>query len=181
MLHGEEGQCRIELNARMIFREGWTRRTKKPFESMIGTLLHEMCHAYVYVRSPHHIEPGDGHGELFGTRIAVVHDRALRILGLWAIERGEKHRQNHFFMPGCLEGQSDQQGSRKSVSGGNKSLNGKQESIGKSDSSGKRKDRQKAVNDKKAGGKFEAGASSTKPKRGRKDSNWQEDPACVVM
>ena len=148
---------------------------------MIGTLLHEMCHAYVYVRSPHHIEPGDGHGELFGTRIAVVHDRALRILGLWAIERGEKHRQHHFFMPGCLEGQSDQQGSKRSDSGGKKRVSGKQESIGKSNRSGKRKDGQKAVSDKKVEAKPEAGTFSIKPKSGRKDSNWQEDPACIMM
>ena len=155
--------------------------TKNPFESMIGTLLHEMCHAYVNVRSPHHVQPGDGHDELFGTRIAVVHDRALRILGLWAIERGEKHRQHHFFMPGCLEGQSDRQGGKGSDSGGKKRVSGKQESKGKSGSSGKQKDGQKADTDKKAGGKLEANISSKKPKRGRKDSDWHNGPACLMM
>ena len=165
----------------MIFREGWTTRTKNPFESMIGTLLHEMCHAYMNVRSPHDLEPGDGHGELFGTRIAVVHNRALRILGLWAIERGEKHRQHHFFMPGCLEGQSDQQDSIGTFSGGRKRVSGKQEGSGKSSSSGKRKDGKKADPHDKAGGKSEAGASSIKPKRGREDSDWQKGPACLMM
>ena len=135
----------------------------------------------MYVRSPHHVEPGDGHGELFGTRIAVVHKRALRILGLWAIERGEKHRQHHFFMPGCLEGQSDQQGGKGSVSGGKKRVSGKQESNGKSSSSGKRKDGQMVDTGKKAGAKSEAVASSIKPKRGRKDSDWQKGPACLMM
>ena len=179
-LRGEEGQCRIELNASMIFREGWTTRTKNPFESMIGTLLHEMCHAYVNVRSPHHVEPGDGHGELFGTRITVVHNRALGILGLWAIERGEKHRQHHFFMPGCLEDQSDRQPGKGSVSGGKNRDSVKQESKGKSSRSGKRKAGQRVDNDTKAGVKSEAGASSAKPKRGPKDSDWQ-GPACLMM
>ena len=165
----------------MIFREGWTKRTKNPFESMIGTLLHEMCHAYMNVRSPHDLEPGDGHGELFGTRIAVVHNRALRTLGLWAIERGEKHRQHHFFMPGCLEGQSDQQGSKGTFSGGKRRASGKQEGSVKSSSSGKRKDGQKADPHDKARGNSEAGASSIKPKRGREDSDWQKSPACLMM
>ena len=148
---------------------------------MIGTLLHEMCHAYVYVRSPHHIEPGDAHGDLFGTRIAVVHDRALRILGLWAIERGEKHRQHHFFMPGCVDGQSDRRGSKGSDSGGKKRVSEKQKETGKSDISGKRKEGQKAVKDKKAGGTSETGHSSIKLKRERKDSDRQTDPACLMM
>ena len=165
----------------MIFKEGWTTRTKNPFESMIGTLLHEMCHAYVNVRSPHQEEPGDGHGELFGTRIAVVHNRALRILGLWAIERGEKHRQHHFFMPGCLEGQSDHQRSEGPASGGKKGVSGKQGSNDKKNSSSKRKDEQKADTGKKAGGKPEAGASSTKPKRVRQDSDLKKSPACLMM
>ena len=165
----------------MIFTEGWTTRTKNPFESMIGTLLHEMCHAYVNVRSPHEVEPGDGHGELFGTRIAVVHNRALRILGLWAIERGEKHRQHHFFMPGCLEGQSDQQGGNGSVSGGKKRVSGKQESNGKSSTGGKPRDGQKVDTGKKAIAKSEPGASSKKPKRTRKDSDWQNSSACLMM
>ena len=178
---GEKGQSRIELNATIIFREGWTKRTKNPFESMIGTLLHEMCHAYEYVRSPKDVEPGDGHGQLFGTRIAVVHDRALRLLGLWAIERGEKHRQHHFFMPGCLKGQRDRRRSKRSDSDGKKRVSGKQEGAGKSDSSGKRKDGQTAVNDNMAGVKSETDHSSIKPKKGRKDSDWQKDPGCLMM
>ena len=108
--HQRRAHSRIQLNARMIFKEAWTKRTPKPFESMIGTLLHEMCHAYENVRSPHDREQGSsGHGRLFGTRIAVVHTRAERLLGLWAIEHGEPHRQHHFFMPGCMDGRSEDQ------------------------------------------------------------------------
>ena len=146
---------------------------------MIGTLLHEMCHAYANVRSPH--EPDDGHDELFGTRIAVVHDRALRILGLWAIGRGEEHRQHHFFMPGCSEGQSDGQGGKVSVFGVMKRANGKQESIGNLSSSGKQKDGQRSDVGEKAPAKSEAGASSNKPKRGREDSDGRKGTACLMM
>ena len=170
---GEEGQCRIKLNASMIFKEAWTQRTRNPFESMMGTLLHEMCHAYEGVRSPHDIEPGnDGHGKLFATRIAVVHKRALQILGLWAIERGEPYKQYHFFMPGCLEGSEGYKGSSQ-VDGGRKNVTGKEENNGKPGSSGKRRDAQKNGSGKKAGGK--PGAGGMKPKRQHKGSD------CVIM
>ena len=178
---GEEGQCRIHLNADMTFKQAWTKRTPNPFESMIGTLLHEMCHAYEDVRSPRDIESGDGHGKLFGTRITVVHKRALRILGLWAIERGEVHRQHHFFMPGCLEGQNDDHGSEGYagnwyVDGGKKQVSGMHESNGKSGSSDKRKDGLGENNKAKKGdGSSKAGGSSKKPKRQPKRTD------CVMM
>lgn len=164
---GEEGQCRIKPNAGMIFKEAWTQRTRNPFESMMGTLLHEMCHAYESVRSPHDIEPGnDGHGKLFATRIAVVHKRALQILGLWAIERGEPYKQYHFFMRGCLEGSVGYKGSSQ-VDGGRKIVKAEEEYNGKSGSSGQRSDPQKMDPGKKAGGR--------KPKRQHKGSD------CVIM
>lgn len=157
-------QCRIELNARMIFREGWTRRTPHPFESMIGTLLHEMCHAYERVRSPYDIEPGEGHGKFFGTRIAVVHKRALRILGLWAIEDGEEHRQHHFF-PGCGEGWRSKPDDEK--------YRGKNDDY--YDKSGKRSDGLKVGGAKKNGINSKASSTKTKQKRNPKGSD------CVIM
>ena len=175
--HGEEGQCRIKLNASLIFKEGWTQGTRNPFESMIGTLLHEMSHAYEDVRSPHDIEPGDGgHGKLFETRIAVVHKRALQILGLWAIERGEPYKQYYFFMPGCLDGRRDPHGkekykARSPVDGGRKDTSGKKESNGKSSGSGKRSEALKKDSGKKVG----------KPKRQHKGSDWQGGADCLVM
>ena len=178
---GEEGQCRIHLNADMIFKQAWTKMTPNPFESMIGTLLHEMCHAYEGVRSPRDIESGDGHGKLFGTRIAVVHKRALRILGVWAIGRGEVHRQHHFFMPGCLEGQDDDHSSEGYagnwyVDGEKKMVSATHESNGKSGSSDKGKDGLGESNKaKKTDGSSKAGGSSKKPKRQPKSTD------CVMM
>lgn len=165
----------------MIFKQAWTKRTPNPFESMIGTLLHEMCHAYEDVRSPRDIESGDGHGKLFGTRIAVVHKRALRILGLWAIERGELHKQHHFFMPGCLEGQKDDHDSEGHSGnwygdGGNGKVSGKHGSNGKFGSSDKRKDGlTKNDKGKKGDGSSKAGGSSKKSKRQPKRTD------CVIM
>ena len=165
----------------MIFKKGWTTKTKNPFESMIGTLLHEMCHAYENVRSPHDLEPGDGHGELFGTRIAVVHKRALRILGLWAIERGEKHRQHYFFMPGCFEGQNDKYGSKDYVYCGKKRVRVRKEGNGKLHASGKRRDGQKADSGKKVGGKCDADGSLVKTMRQHNKWDWQKGPTCLIM
>lgn len=170
---GEEGQCRIKLNASMIFREAWTQRTRDPFESMMGTLLHEMCHAYESVRSPHDIEPGNGgHGKLFGTRIAVVHKRALQILGLWAIERGEPYKQYHMFMPGCLEG-SEEYKSSGQVDGSREKAKGKEENNGKISSSGKCSDAKGNSSGKKAGRRSEPG--------GRKPRRQHKGTDCVIM
>lgn len=170
---GEEGQCRIELNASMIFKEAWTQKTRDPFESMMGTLLHEMCHAYENVRSPYDIEPvSDGHGKLFASRIAVVHKRALQILGLWAIERGEPYKQYHLLMPDCLEG-SEEYKDTSQVDGGRKNVKGKEENNGKCGSSGEQSDAQKTGTGKKAEGRSEAGGM--KPKRLHKGSD------CVIL
>lgn len=60
----------------------------------MGTLLHEMCHAYDTVRCPTAKEvegDGCGHDEHFGTRINVVHQRARRIMGIGAIEPYEPY------------------------------------------------------------------------------------------
>lgn len=94
---GERGQCRIILNAEAIFSR--TSRTD-PFESMMGTLLHEMVHAYDYVRCPSAQElAGDGHRHdaHFSTRLSVIHDRAGNLLRLRVIEEGEDYRQLIFF------------------------------------------------------------------------------------
>lgn len=94
---GERGQCRIVLNAEAIF----SRNSRKdPFTRMMGTLLHEMVHAYDYARCPTAQElDGDGmrHDAHFGTRIRVVHDRAERLLRLRVIEEGEPYKQKIFF------------------------------------------------------------------------------------
>ncbi len=94
---GEQGQCRIVLNAEAIFSSYFQ---KDPFGRMMGTLLHEMVHAYDYVRCPAAQElDGDGlrHDAHFGTRISVVHDRAERLLRLRVIEEGEPYEQKIFF------------------------------------------------------------------------------------
>ena len=97
-----EGRCHIRLNASIIFRRAWERPGQaEPWQQMIGTLLHEMCHAYEYVRSPRDKEPDDGskgHGRLFCTRISVVHKRALRMLGMFAISRHKDYKQHHEFI-----------------------------------------------------------------------------------
>ena len=94
---GERGQCRIVLNAETLFSRTapW-----EPVERMIGVLLHEMVHAYDHVRCPDAQElDGDGrrHDAHFETRISVVHERAVRLLGLRVIEEDERYRQKIFF------------------------------------------------------------------------------------
>ena len=184
------GFSRIQLNAHMIFKEAWSRRTPAPFESMIGTLLHEMCHAYEQVRSPQDWEDtsGDGHGRLFGTRIAVVHARALRLLGLWAIERGEPHRQHHFLMPGCMDGRSDEQiggedefeDSGYVDSGKNGAVEKGESRSGKFGSSDKRADGKK----KESSGKR---AEDEKAEKKRREEAWKKlnkrpkGTVCVIM
>ncbi|KAL9135670.1 MAG: hypothetical protein Q9175_003133 [Cornicularia normoerica] len=157
-----KGQCHIRLNASMIFQNAGTERLRRnPFEQMIGTLLHEMCHAYEMVRSPRDPEPDDGslsHGKLFGTRISVVHKRALRILGLWAMESWESHRQNHIFIPYCDESQKDDRGSGE-----------------KHNSSGKGSGGERQGSSGKQGGSSTAGGASFRPKRPHKGTD------CVIM
>ena len=90
---GEVGQCRIKLNARTILVDP---STDTPFKTMFGTMLHEMCHAYEFVRClANDCDPGDGHDEYFRTRIHAVHRRAWHLLGLWAIDKRESYRKDH--------------------------------------------------------------------------------------
>ena len=91
---GEMGQCRIYLNAKTILLDP---STDTPFKTMFGTLLHEMCHAYEHIRCfPEECDPGDGHDKHFRTKIHAVHRRAYHLLGLWAIDKRESYRQDHF-------------------------------------------------------------------------------------
>lgn len=89
----EHGKCLIRLNADLHLRQD----NEDPLRAMFGTLLHEMCHAYKAVRCGRSHTERRGHDRFFGTRIAVVHKRALRCLGLWAIGKDESYRQYHFF------------------------------------------------------------------------------------
>ena len=91
---GEKGQCRVYLNAKTILLDP---STDIPFKTMFGTLLHEMCHAYEHVRcSPEECDLGDGHDKHFRTKIHAVHRRAYHVLGLWAIDKRESYRKDHF-------------------------------------------------------------------------------------
>ena len=109
-----DGRCHIRLNATIIFRLGWKNPgDPEPWQQMIGSLLHEMCHAYEVVRSPLQKEPPDGskgHGPLFNTRISVVHKRALRMLGMFAISRHKNYKQFHGFVPYADMRQQDERG-----------------------------------------------------------------------
>ena len=91
---GESGQCRMKLNAKTILLDP---STDTPFKTMFGTMLHEMCHAYEHIRcSPEECDPGDGHDKHFRTKIHAVHRRAHHLLGLWAIDKRESYRKDHF-------------------------------------------------------------------------------------
>lgn len=75
------GQCRIRLNAKAILLQRWSKVGKNSVACMFGTLLHEMCHAYDFVRCPKQKIGVDGHDEIWQTMIGVIHDRCRRILG----------------------------------------------------------------------------------------------------
>lgn len=91
---GESGQCRVKLNAKTILLDP---STEVPFKTMFGTMLHEMCHAYEHVRCfPEECDQGDGHEKHFRTKIHAVHRRAYHLLGLWAIDKRESYRKDHF-------------------------------------------------------------------------------------
>ena len=94
MRPSKPGKCLIKLNADLHLRQS---HEVDPLRLMFGTLLHEMCHAYQTVRCGYIPVKRPGHDEFFGTRIAVVHERAMRVLGLWAIGKNEPYRQYHFF------------------------------------------------------------------------------------
>ncbi len=88
----KRGEVQIVLNAALIFNG-----ERPPLELMISTLLHEMCHAVEYVRCRHPYPPGGlSHDIHFETRVSVVHERAMRILGVGAVDEREGFRQRHW-------------------------------------------------------------------------------------
>lgn len=95
----ERGKCLILLNADSHLREEHS-RDEDPLRRIFGTLLHEMCHAYEVVRCGHSCSQASNKrcssDKLFSTRIAVVHERAVRVLGLWAVGEDELYVQCHF-------------------------------------------------------------------------------------
>lgn len=90
----ERGKCLIKLNADILLRRS---DEEDPLRFILGTLLHEMCHAYDMIRCGSSRIKRRGHDEFFSTTIAVVHKRAMRVLGVWAIGEDELYRQYHFF------------------------------------------------------------------------------------
>ena len=56
-----------------------------------------MVHAYEHVRCTKGSGWRDCHDEYFSTKIDVVHQRALRTLGINAIGQWETYRQSHWF------------------------------------------------------------------------------------
>ena len=95
-LRRKRGKCLIKLNADLHLLRY---QTEDPLRTMFSTLLHQMCHAYKGVRCEYGRVKRRGHDEHFGTRLAVIHQRAMRVLGLWAIAKNELYRQYHF-LPG---------------------------------------------------------------------------------
>ena len=94
----ERGKCLILLNADLHLRED--SQDEDPLRRIFGTLLHEMCHAYGIVRCGYSYSQVSnkrrGYDEFFSTRIAIVHKRALRVLGLWAVGEDALYVQYHF-------------------------------------------------------------------------------------
>ena len=105
------GSCHIKLSAEAILLQKWTKVGKNPVATMFGTTLHEMCHAYEFVRCPHEALRGGAHGKHFSTKIGVIHDRAVRILGTWAVEDWEPYKQQ-LFLP-----KEGEKGRKESMSG----------------------------------------------------------------
>ncbi|CAD6566676.1 MAG: hypothetical protein ASARMPREDX12_008790 [Alectoria sarmentosa] len=106
------GSCHIKLSAEAILLQKWTKVGKNPVATSFGTTLHEMCHAYEFVRCPHEALRGGAHGKHFSTKIGVIHDRAIRILGTWAVEDWEPYKQQ-LFLP-----KEGEKGRKESISGG---------------------------------------------------------------
>ena len=101
-LPDKRGKCLIRLNADLLLLQQ-DYEDDDPLRLILATLLHEMCHAYRLVRcgqqSPLVKKKRCSHDAYFGTMIAVVHERAMRFWGLWAIGRDEVFIQTHF-LPG---------------------------------------------------------------------------------
>lgn len=87
-LRSESGQTRIVLNAKAHF----LGQKESPFKHMICCLLHEMCHAFSSVRCS---VPDGGHGQHFQTRVSIIHQRAVEILGMHAMHGWEHYVQHH--------------------------------------------------------------------------------------
>lgn len=95
---GCRGQCRIMLDAEMIFLVD-ARGHPSTLRLMLSTLLHEMCHAFEHIRCAYRFIEGDGHDDHFGTRINCLHRRAMAILGgVPALDEGEGYVQHHFYV-----------------------------------------------------------------------------------
>lgn len=92
----EHGKSLITLNADYFLRNN---REDDPLRHIYCTLLHEMCHAYQKVRCGPGRVKRRGHDDFFGTLITVVHQRAMRVLGMPAINKYEPYIQCHF-LPG---------------------------------------------------------------------------------
>lgn len=118
-IYHRPGQCRIQMNAEdVLLPRNWKSLGWNPVAIMFGVLLHEMCHAYQMARCP--IEAWrshDGHDSHFQTQICVVHDRAIRILGIWAVGGWEGYTQQHF-LPS--EGEQRRKEGRARQDGGKK-------------------------------------------------------------
>ena len=70
------GKCCIVLNATAILAKNKSGRLTS-WAQIWAVLLHEMCHAYTWVRSMQY----DGHGKHFGTKLAAVDERWTKLFG----------------------------------------------------------------------------------------------------
>lgn len=139
---GELGQCRVKLNAKTILLDP---STDTSFKTMFGTMLHEMCHAYEHIRCcPGNCDQANGHDKHFRTKIHAVHRRAHYLLGLWAIDKREPYREDHFMSEDWV--------------GEWRNINDRQKQSRKHDKSGKGGERSRKIEGNKSknrGGQFE--------------------------
>lgn len=107
----ERNNVRIFLNADYILHPT---EPGSPLQMMIQTLLHEMCQAYSMIRCPWKHCKHDDH---FGSRISVIHKRAMRILGLGAIGSWQTYSMWHCYVDkneGSTSGDSESHDARDS-------------------------------------------------------------------
>ena len=111
------------------------------------SMLHEMCHAYEHVGCfPEEVDQGDGHDKHFRTKIHAVHRRAHHLSGLWAIDKRELYKKDHFMSQDWSKEWTDMDGITKGQSS-------------KEDKSGEREERStkpKTNAGKRKGGRVEA-------------------------
>ncbi|KAM0794042.1 hypothetical protein BDR22DRAFT_967978 [Usnea florida] len=90
------GRAEVVLNAKRILlgSDVLGIDVLNPLKTMFATALHEMCHAFefVRVRPEDHEFPREPHGPHFGSRLRAVHENAKDLLGLVAVEDGEHFR-----------------------------------------------------------------------------------------